>query len=75
MHKFYLRETAEQMEAQAGEGKPLLATIKYLRENGIEALTKEFALSTCRHEQHPHLVQIKYDQVQIFCYFVKFIVP
>ena len=57
-------------ETQAGEGKPLLATIKYLRENGIEALTKEFALSTCRHEQHPHLVQIKYDQVQncsLFC--------
>jgi hypothetical protein len=41
--------------------QPELATVKFLREHGLEALVAKFHLSTYRHAKHPSIVLLKYS--------------
>lgn len=42
----------------------MLKTQQFLREKGLEALQSQFSLSAQRHEAYPHLVQLKYSQIE-----------
>jgi len=41
-----------------------LHTVRFLRREGLEALTQQFGLLSSCHGAHPNLVLFKYDQVR-----------
>jgi hypothetical protein len=41
-----------------------LHTVRFLRREGLEALTQKFGLLNSCHGAHPNLVLFKYDQVR-----------
>ncbi|KAL6052710.1 RNA ligase, T4 RnlA [Balamuthia mandrillaris] len=51
-------------ERESVAQQPELETVKYLRRHGLEKLVKEFSLGSTRHEEHPNLVQLRYQQLE-----------
>jgi len=45
------------------EKPPVLETISFLKEHGLDTLIRRFQLNYHRHSEHTNLVQLKYDQV------------
>ena len=45
------------------EKREELATVKFVRENGLDALVQKFKVSAKRHKKFTNLVLLKYDQL------------
>ncbi|KAL6052884.1 RNA ligase, variant 2 [Balamuthia mandrillaris] len=58
-----MEEKSESSSSIAAQ-QPELETVKYLRRHGLEKLVKEFSLGATRHEEHPNLVQLRYQQLE-----------
>ena len=41
-----------------------ICTIRFLRENGLDALIERYRISARRHREFPHLVLLKYSQIE-----------